>query len=150
MDYRYDPVTGLIYGRRGRPVGSGDKDGYLHCEINGKDKRLHRFAFELMGVEIPEGMHVDHINGVVDDNRWSNLRLVTPSDNSKNMKRSSNNTSGVTGVFWNSNRCRWYATIKTGGELIFLGSFAKFSEAVDARKLAEVAYGFHTNHGRVA
>lgn len=51
----------------------------------------HRIVFALMDVDVPEGMYIDHANGCPLDNRWSNLRLATPSQNSCNKKK---NTKG--------------------------------------------------------
>lgn len=59
-------------------------NGYTHISIHNKKELSHRVAFAYMGVEIPENMQVDHINGVRDDNRWSNLRIVTRNENSLN------------------------------------------------------------------
>jgi len=101
-----------------------------------------------MGVTIPEGYFVDHINHIRDDNRWENLRLVSASGNSRNRGMSSRNTSGVTGVTWSRSKSRWVAQIKVDKENKTLGVFTDFSEAVNARKNAEVLYGFHENHGK--
>ena len=43
-------------------------------------------------------MHVDHINGVRDDNNIKNLRVVIPAVNFRNCSKAKNNTSGETGV----------------------------------------------------
>ena len=37
----------------------------------------------MLDIKIPSGMQVDHINGIKDDDRLINLRLVTPSQNSR-------------------------------------------------------------------
>ena len=60
--------------------------GYLVFRRKGVSYKLHRLAFQYMGIEIPEGMQVDHINGNRSDNRWCNLRIVTASENSCNQK----------------------------------------------------------------
>jgi hypothetical protein len=59
----------------------------------------------------------------------------------------SKNTSGVVGVYWHTKERIWYADIRIEGKKKHLGSFHDFDAAVTARKAAEVAYGFHPNHG---
>ncbi len=146
MERKYDPVTGIITGKYGKPITAKTKQGYINFRGN---KNAHRWIFEVMGVPIPEGMQVDHINHIKDDNRWCNLRLVTASENAKNRTINSNNKSGVAGVNWYKITNRWQAHIKHLGKRIHLGYFKVFSEAVNARKNAEVLYGFHANHGKV-
>ena len=74
------------------------------------------------------------------DNRKSNLRLVTQSENCMNRARSSNNTSGVTGVTWCERDQVWVARIGVSGKRITLGSFIQFQDAVNARRIAEQKY----------
>ena len=51
-----------------------------------------------------------------------------------------NNTSGVKGVSWNKNKEAWEAYISIHGKRINLGRYAKFEDAVKARKFAEEEY----------
>ena len=48
-----------------------------------------------------------------------------------------NNTSGVPGVGWRASKRRWNATICFKGKRRYLGSYARFEDAVKARKRAE-------------
>ena len=48
-----------------------------------------------------------------------------------------NNTSGVPGVEWLKRKQRWRATLCFKGKRYFLGTYAKFEDAVRARKQAE-------------
>ena len=48
-----------------------------------------------------------------------------------------NNTSGVTGVDWLAAKGRWRAAICFKGKRYYLGSYARFEDAVKARKRAE-------------
>lgn len=48
-----------------------------------------------------------------------------------------NNTSGVPGVDWRASKRLWRAAICFKGKRYYLGSFASFEEAVQARKKAE-------------
>jgi hypothetical protein len=150
--FKYDSTTGVIYGRKGKPITAKDKTGYIRVSyrVNGKRKnmRAHRVAFYAMGVEVPEGYEIDHINHNRSDNRWSNLRLVTHRENTMNRSKQKNNVSGVNGVYWHKRVKRWIAQIVVDGKKIYLGCFAEFHEAVNARKNAEVLYEYHENHGK--
>ena len=44
----------------------------------------HRVIWYYFNGEIPEGMEIDHINGMPSDNRLENLRVVTHKDNMNN------------------------------------------------------------------
>jgi hypothetical protein len=92
---------------------------------------------------------VDHINGNRGDNSWNNLRIVSRKENGKNMQRKKNNSSGVTGVSWASDRRKWASYIMVNRKKINIGHFTELSEAIAARKYAEKLYGFHVNHDRV-
>lgn len=119
--------------------------GYIQGEILGKNYKAHRVAWAIYHGHWPE--NIDHINGIKTDNRILNLREVSNSQNSKNMKRYSTNTSGVTGVRQIGNGS-FQATICVNRKRITLGSFKELKDAIKARKEAEILYGFHENHGR--
>ncbi len=51
-----------------------------------------------------------------------------------------NNTSGVKGVSWNKEKEAWDAYINIHGKRIRLGRYARFEDAVKARKRAEEEY----------
>jgi len=151
----YDPCTGVFtwLDRRSIRVAAGHiaggihPHGYIHIGINKRQYGAHRLAFLYMTGEMPVNQ-VDHINGVRDDNKWANLRHATHSINSKNRRKDKTNKSGVTGVHWNKRDERWQSNIRINWELLFLGYFTDWFEAVCARKSAETKYGFHINHGR--
>lgn len=50
-----------------------------------------------------------------------------------------NNTSGVTGVDWVSSKGLWRAMICFKGKRYYLGSYARFEDAVEVRKQAEAS-----------
>ena len=93
---------------------------------------LHRLI-----TNAPKGMYVDHISGNTLDNRQSNLRVVKNSTNLRNGRLRPNNTSGMTGVWWNTSKNRWVAEIKVNYKKMYLGSFKTSDEAAIARIEAE-------------
>ena len=85
---------------------------------------------------------IDHINRDRSDNRWCNLRHVSRQCNSRNCGVRTDNTSGVTGVSYYTNRRKWTASVHVLGKHIGLGYFNKKKEAVIARWEAEKKYNF--------
>lgn len=58
--------------------------GYLSVKCGGHKTRAHRIVFEVFAHEIPDGLEIDHVNGVKTDNRLCNLRAVTKIENQHN------------------------------------------------------------------
>jgi hypothetical protein len=88
---------------------------------------------------------VDHINGVRDDNRWTNLRLATRAENLRNMKAKTNKT-GLKGVYLNAGR--YTARIRHNYTSHYLGRFDTPEEAHAAyRKAADALHGEFANPG---
>lgn len=113
-------------------------DGYIRGFENGKHFLLHR---KLMNAK--ENEFIDHKNGNRLDNRRSNLRFCTESQNAQNAKLPSNNTTGVKGITTKRHKngeLWYYAYIGYNGKRIFLGEYRSLTEAKEARKNAEVKY----------
>lgn len=84
--FNYDAETGVFTDKAtGKPAGKVDAHGYLCARIGGRTVPLHRLAFLWMLGHWPRAL-VDHVNGKVDDNRWGNLRLATPTQNAQNRR----------------------------------------------------------------
>ena len=130
----------------GKPAFTAINAGYLTGALFSANCRAHRVAWEIYHGEWPENQ-IDHINGDRSDNRISNLRHVTDAENKQNVKRRSDNTSGVTGI-GNFGAGKWRAQIMCAQIRHHIGIFHTFDEAVAARKKAETDMGFHKNHGR--
>lgn len=152
--FTYDRETGVIKwrkrvsGRRGGQVaGYASSNGYTRITIKGKTYRAHRIAMLLAYGFYGDGLEVDHINHARNDNRLDNLRFVTRLSNNRNQSRRSDNTTGVTGVYYRKDQRKYRALIAVDRKLISLGSFATLEEAVEVRKAAEVKYKFNANHG---
>ena len=96
----------------------------------------HRVAWMIHNGDIPDGMVIDHINGIRGDNRISNLRLATRSQNAVNSGMRSSNTSGQKGVYMNKQVGKWVAEIKVDGRRKRIGTFSDIDEAAVAYQMA--------------
>lgn len=156
--FRYDPATGELSWREracntvraDRKAGSAHSSGYLTVCVGYVSYLVHRVIWKLVTGEDPE--FIDHIDGDKRNNRWSNLRCVSKSQNARNAKRPSTNKSGVIGVCFAPRRGKWIAQlhIKAGITKHIRRECATFDEAVEIRRGLEVEYEFHPNHGRAS
>ena len=124
-------------GRIGSVAGSKDTIGYTGIGLNGNRYLAHRLAWVYMYGEIPEGLQVDHINGDREDNRLVNLRLATPMQQTQNVTKYKNNTSGYVGVHWDKSNNKWVSRVWVNYIMHYLGLFDSIEEAIDARVKAK-------------
>ncbi len=80
-----------------------------------------------------EGFQVDHKDGDGLNNRRSNLRRASPSENRCNQKLRPCNTSGFKGVSWDKSKGKWQAKITIDRKQHHLGRF-------HSKELAHAAY----------
>lgn len=73
-------------------------DNYYRIGLNGKSYLAHRIIWMLFNGTLEENDYLDHIDGNRYNNTINNLRKVSKEFNSRNQKKHSSNTSGVTGV----------------------------------------------------
>jgi AP2 domain/HNH endonuclease len=99
-----------------------------------KTLRLHRFL-------MPEAVGIDHISGDGLDNRRTNLREATRSQNQHGFKRKKRNaSSNFRGVCWHGRDREWRAQIRVNGKVIDLGHFQVEEEAARAYDRAAVKF----------
>lgn len=96
---------------------------YVQKRINNKLVYLHRLI-----LNFPKG-YVDHINHDTLDNRKSNLRIATNSDNLRNGNLRINNKTGINGVYFDKSRNKYLASIKVNYKKIFIGRYNTLEEA---------------------
>lgn len=91
---------------------------------------IHQIIFvRMLGRELVKGEIVDHIDRDGLNNRRENLRLATRSENGRNQKCRSDNTSGYKGVHWHKGTRKWIAQIRLNGKAKHLGLFKTPEEA---------------------
>jgi hypothetical protein len=131
----------------GSQITTIDTKGYYFCSIYGKQYRAHRLAWLIHYGEWPK--FIDHKDGVRVNNKLENLADVTAQQNHMNLSIASNNTSGVTGVYFNKNSGIWCAQMKFNGKTYHLGSSKNKSDVVAIRKAEEERLGFSKRHGEL-
>jgi hypothetical protein len=105
--------------------------GYIVIRINNKLYRAHRLVWLYIYGEFPEN-GIDHINGVKDDNRLSNLREASQKQNLLNVGIRSNNKSGYKGVCFDKPSNKWKAQARLNYKDACLGLFETPELASDA------------------
>lgn len=167
---RYEPETGKLFWKprpldmfpckrmgntwnsryANKEAGSIKASGYSIVILGMRTFRAHRLIWMMQYGDWPK-YQIDHIDGVRDNNKLSNLRDVSQKENGRNLSLSKLNRSGFAGVYKSKTGPKgrtWRAQINVSGKIIHLGTFYTLEEAAAARKAAEAEYGFHKNHGK--
>ena len=152
----YDPESGVFRWRVARRNGSVPAGtiagtlkvtGYIRIEINRQFYPAHRLAWFYVNGEWPSS-YIDHIDNCRSNNRFSNLRLATNSQNLCNARMPRTNTSGYKGVTWSKKSQRWQAHIKVRSKSLHLGLFDAKEDAHAAVQSARIKYhGAFANDG---
>jgi hypothetical protein len=125
----YDPDTGEFrwkttrgHAQKGALAGSKDRKGYITIRVNFTLCYAHRLAWLVTHGFWPENQ-IDHIDCDKSNNRISNLREATNSQNQANRGIDCRNTSGRKGVSWNKSKGKWEARTRINNEQKFIGYF---------------------------
>ncbi len=114
-----------------RRVKIGNRTSIIH---------MHR---QIMGLTFGDKQCIDHINRDRLDNRKSNLRLCTRTENNHNMKLNKRNKSGAKGVYVQSKKIL-RVSIMVNRKNIYLGTFPNtpegFAQAKNAYNNAAIKY----------
>ncbi len=114
----------------------------------GGKRQIRYMAREIMGN--PEGCYVDHIDHDSLNNRRSNLRQASNSQNRSNCAARRDNTSGVKGVYWHKRDKRWIASLTNMGRKIYIGRYLNIEDADAAYRLAASGYAGEFSYPPVA
>lgn len=141
----YNPVTGqftrlkALNGQCYDRVGSTTSHGYIEIGVDRQRHYAHRIAWAMHFGEWPS-TYIDHINGDKADNRISNLRLASNSENMANAPARKTSKTGVRGV--HRGRTGWSAQLTVNGKARHLGTFNTIEEAQEAySSAAKAAFG---------
>lgn len=129
-----DIDKGIVYNYEGETVGSLDNRGYLKFSFTFEGNKIHVRAHQFIYyIATGEAVNcIDHINGVKNDNKISNLRSVTNQQNQFNRI--------VKGYSWDKKTNKWKSTISVDGKGIHLGMFEIEEDAQNAYLQAKEKY----------
>lgn len=130
----YCPLTGNVIWRVYRngaaikysKCGTLTDDGYYQTTIDGKKYQLHNLIWLYMTGNLPS-KQIDHIDGVRNNNSWSNLRDVTIRENAQNQRM--HREGHLPGVQYIAKGNRFIARAWVNGKRIYLGCFKTAEEA---------------------
>lgn len=114
-------------------------DGYVVTHTHNSNKMMYMHRFILKDFN-KDNLIVDHIFHKKEDNRKSQLRLVSYQQNASNSTPRKDNTSGYKGVYWHSPSSKWEVLIQYKNKLVNLGLYTDISDAIRVRKEAEIKY----------
>lgn len=144
----YNPQTGALswkvqhrHASSDGKAGCPERKGCAHrvIRIDGELYQAHRVIWLWMMGHWPAN-EIDHIDGDGLNNRWSNLREATSSQNKQNTRLRIDNSTGYRGVTFDKNRMRYIARVYIGGTARHLGRFDTAKEAADAAQMARLKY----------
>lgn len=134
----YNPITGKFLWRKyGCEAGSVNSLGYRIIGFRGRKYQAHRLAWFIITQHWPL-FHIDHVNGIRDDNSAKNLRQVTCVGNAQNSMKAWGKIPyrGVTEEVTANGR-RYRAHIYRDGCKLNLGAYPTPEEAYEAYKVAK-------------
>lgn len=134
------PDTGVLVwrissgsARAGKAASSVASTGYGRVKVDGVTYPSHRVVWALYHGEFPDGP-IDHINGNRSDNRVSNLRRASNSQNQMNR----GSATGRKGVTWSAARGKWLARCAANGRRHHVGYFDDVESALAAYRAKAV------------
>lgn len=137
----YDPETGVFtwkisksggHIKSGRLAGSANSKGYIQIKFEGVSYKAHRLAWLYMTGRWP-AEEIDHEDLDKGNNRWSNLREATQSQQVANRPVLKSSRSGLKGIRLCKHSGKWWARIRVQNKRVSLGCF-------DTPEAAHAAY----------
>ena len=151
LHLRYDKKTGEFWwkirdsGRQMNKPAGALSNGYVTIGFRGKIYYAHKLAWAVVKGVWASG-EIDHRDLNRGNNKWSNLRAATTTQNRCNKPMYRNNKSGFKGVSWHKQHRKWYATLQIERRALFLGLFPTAEEAYAA--YVKAAKKYHKSFAR--
>lgn len=118
--------------------------GYGYLDIDGRNVRAHRFAYELANGPIPDGLFIDHICHTRNCVNPEHLRPATAKQNAENLSGARrDNSLGVRGVYLA--RGRYRTRLEHHGRGYSAGTFDTLAEADRAIRALRAQMFTHDN-----
>ena len=130
-----------------------DANGYVAAHSLKTDNRngyvifLHRLIYNIL--DVGRDIIIDHIQHNKLDNRKSTLRIVNSSENSCNRGIQSNNTSGITGVYFHKPSNSWCGYINIDDKQIRIYTNTKEEAVIERRKLEDKYFGEYSYNNSI-
>ena len=145
----YNPATGIFrHLGTGKVAGTPFKNGrYLGIRLDGKVYLAHRLAWFYMNQKWPI-VQIDHVDNVGRNNRISNLREATCSQNRINSGAQKTSSSGIRGVHYAKHAKKFRAQCVKNGKTISLGYYesAIMAQEAYAKAVIEIHGVFAERH----
>lgn len=169
LRWKVDRVSGRyanhVHVKKHDIAGTLSSSGYYSVKLNNKLYLCHRIIYEMRSWDVlTKSDQIDHKNQDKLDNKWSNLKKVSVSENYRNFPKRKDNTSGMVGVTIISNgQGSWYCSANwntLGGKHVNkrfsiskLGIMVAFRDAVIYRQkmieeLNSQGAGYTERHGK--
>jgi len=115
--------------KAGDVVGTTRPNGYVYVGIERRQYAAHRLAWVIMHGKWPSA-DIDHIDGNRNNNKFTNLREATRSENNQNIRKArKHNVSNLLGVSFRKDTKKFQSRIVIDGKTIRLGCFHFAEEA---------------------
>ena len=133
--YKYNPETGKVYGIKGNEIKSTDGK-YLYIKLpDHTSLAQHHFGWYMTYGNV-DFVELDHENRNKKDNRISNLRILTRSEQQHNRE--------AKGYYFYKRTGKYMSRIQVENKTIFLGYYETEEEARQAYLQAKEKY--HTSY----
>lgn len=117
----------------GAKAGNKDSLGYINIKIKGQSYKAHRLIYVYHNGALDKNLQINHINGIRNDNRIENLRVVSNTENQRNQVFAK-------GYCFHKASGKFMASIRVNRKDIYLGLYHNEFDAKNAYILAKEKY----------